>query len=195
METQSILATIKDIVLITGSLTSTLFAIFTYNKWKKEHKGKIKYELCRNVLKTVFKIRDDYRSARSPMMFAHEMIPGYSPGVSKESENLLHVHNGRIKYLAESCSSLHTLLPEIEIELNSEIKNYCNLLLIEIHHYQMKISEYIQVVDNEKKFEKEYIKEIRSQIYDIGENAVTKSFNDKVDKIKSEITKEIKKAL
>ena len=193
METQEILTTIKDIVLIVGSLTSTLFAIGTYNKWKKEHKGKLKYELCRNVLKTVYKIRDDYKSARSPMMFGHEMMPDYSPGISKESENLLHVHNGRMKYLAESCNSLHSLLPEIEIELNTEIKNNCNLLLIEIHHYQRKLSEYIQVVDNVKDLEKDYLKQIREQIYDSSENSASKSFNGKVEKIKSEIAKMIKK--
>lgn len=193
MEIELTLTTIKDIVLIIGSLTSTLFAIGTYNKWKKEHKGKLKYELCRNVLKTVYKIRDDYRSARSPVMFGHEMMPGYNPGITKESENLLHVHNGRMKFLSESCNNLHSLLPEIEIELNAEIKNFCNLLLIEIHHYQMKLSEYIQVVDNAKNLDKDYLKEIRLQIYDSSENASAKSFNDKVEKIKSEIAKEIKK--
>ena len=57
----------------------------------------------------------------------------------------------------------------------------------------MKLSEYIQVVDNAKNLDKDYLKEIRLQIYDSSENASAKSFNDKVEKIKSEIAKEIKK--
>ncbi len=97
-----------------------------------------------------------------------------------------------MKYLAKSCNDLQSLLPEIEIELNTDINKFCNLLLLEITHYQMKLSEYIQVVDNAKNLGKNYPREIRLQIYDSNQNPASKSFNDKLDKIKSEITKELR---
>jgi hypothetical protein len=185
---------IKDIILIIGSLTSTFFAFRSYSKWKKEHKGKIKYELCRNILKTVFTIRDDFKSVRSPLSLAYEFMPEYKPGKSKESENLSFIFNNRLKVLYDSCNSLSSLLPEIEFEFSSDLKKKCGDILYEITLYQMTLSEFIQISDVENIFNDEHYKELKLKVYNIGgDNELTLKFEKIIETVKKEIEKEIKK--
>ncbi|KQK26114.1 hypothetical protein AR438_11070 [Chryseobacterium aquaticum] len=185
---------IKDIILIIGSITSTFFAFRSYSKWKKEHKGKIKYELCRNILKTVFTLRDDFKSVRSPLSFAHELMPGYKPGESKESENLSYIFNNRFKVLYDSCNSLSSLLPEIEFEFSIDLKKKCEDILYEVKLYQMTVSEFVQISNVENIYKDEHYKVMKLKVYNIGDNnELTLKFEKLIDIIKIDVQKEINK--
>lgn len=185
---------IKDIILIIGSITSTFLVFRSYSKWKKEHKGKIKYELCRNILKTVFTLRDDFKSVRSPLSFAHELMPGYKPGESKESENLSYIFNNRFKVLYDSCNSLSSLLPEIEFEFSIDLKKKCEDILYEVKLYQMTVSEFVQISNVENIYKDEHYKVMKLKVYNIGDNnELTLKFEKLIDIIKIDVQKEINK--
>lgn len=193
---------IKDIILIIGSLTSTFFAFRSYNKWKKEHKGKIKYELSRNILKTILTIRDDFKSIRSPFIHPHEFMPEFQPkfqpefqpNKSKKSENLSYVFNNRLKVIYDSSNSLSSLFPEIELEFGNNLKKLCSDIIYEIKLYQMALSEFIQISDVENIFNTEHYKKLTLQVYNIGDqNELTMKFENLIEIVKKEIEKEIKK--
>ena len=187
------LTLVKDIILIVGSLTATIFTIRSFSKWKKEHKGKLKYELSRNLLKSVYDLRDDFKGTRSPMIWSHEFSSEYH-SKTKESEKYKYVFENRLKYLQNSYNSFLSLLPEIEIDCDSEINDLCKKLVKHITDYHLKVNEFIQLVDNWDLINNPYHKELNSTIFNNGKNnQTTITFNETVDKLTKELLKEINK--
>jgi hypothetical protein len=187
------LTLVKDIVLIIGSLTATVFTVRSLNKWKKEHKGKLKYELSRNLLKSIYDLRDDFKGVRSPLIRASEFSNEHDIRETKESEKYTYVFENRLKYLQESYNSFLSLLPEVEIDYTDEVNVLCNDLVGHIRNYHLKIGEYIQLVDNWN-IDNPYYVELHSIIFNNSDNnKTTLSFNETIEKLKKQLLKEIKK--
>lgn len=188
------LTLVKDITLIIGSLTATLFTFGSFNKWKKEHKGKLKYELSRNLLKSIYDLRDDFKGVRSPMILASEFSPDHDYSKTKESDKYKYVFENRLKHLQKSYNTYLSLLPEVEIDYGSKVNEHCEELINHITTYHFKMTEYIQVVDNWDLFNNPHHMELKNVIFNSGkDNKTTNSFNATVDKLKAQLTKEIKK--
>jgi hypothetical protein len=188
------LTLIKDIVLIIGSLTATIFTIRSFSKWKKEHRGKLKYELSRKLLKSIYDLRDDFKGLRSPMILVSEFSSNYHISKTKESEKYQYIFENRLKYLQKSYNTYLSLLPEVEIDYSSEINALCKELINHIINYHFKINEFIKLIDNWDLHNNTYHKELNSIIFNNGENnPTTTSFNETVDKLKIQLMKEIKK--
>ena len=185
---------IKDIILIIGSLTATIFTFRSFSKWKKEHKGKLKYELSRNLLKSIYDLRDDFKGVRSPMILASEFSSEHHISETKESEKHQYIFNNRLKYLQTSYNTFLSFLPEVEIDYGPEMNTLCKELISHITNYHFKMSEFIQLVDNWDLHENPYHKELNRVIFNNGENnPTTISFNETVDKLKTQLMKEIEK--
>ncbi|MBC8753637.1 hypothetical protein H2O64_03065 [Kordia sp. YSTF-M3] len=188
------LTLIKDIILIIGSLTATFFTLRSFNKWKKEHKGKLKYELSRNLLKSILDLRDDFGRVRSPLILASEFSSKHHISETKKSEQYQYVFQNRLKYLQESYNTFLSFLPEVEIDYNSEMSKLCKELTRHVTHYNIKLNEFIQLVDNLDTFNNPYEKELNSIIFNNGDNnPTTDSFDKTVGKLKIQLTKEMKK--
>jgi len=188
------LTLIKDIVLVISSLTAIFFTIGNFSKWKKEHKGKLQYELSRNLLKSIYDLRDDFNGVRSPMIYPSEFSSEHHISESKESEKYKYIFENRLKYLQKSYNTYLSLLPEVEIDYSSEINTLCMELIKQINNYHFKMNEFIQIVDNWDLLNNPYHKELNRIIFNNGENNTTTiSFNETVDKLKTQLMKEIKK--
>ncbi|WP_143569891.1 hypothetical protein [Tenacibaculum agarivorans] len=185
---------IKDIILIIGSLTATVFTIRSFSKWKKEHKGKLKYELSRNLLKSIYDLRDDFKGVRSPMILASEFSSEHHISETKESEKYKFIFENRLKHLQKSYNTFLSLLPEVEIDYGTEMNELCKELIKHITNYHFKMTEFIQLVDNWDLINNPYHKELNSIIFNNTQNnPTTDSFNNTVDKLKAQLLKEIKK--
>lgn len=182
------LGIIKDVILIIGSITATSFAFITFNKWKREHSGKLKYELLRNVLKTTYTLRDDFASARNPFVHGSEFMPNYDPKGSNQLENTIYVLNNRLKYLQTTYNDLLSLLGEIELEFGKETRNICHQPIRQINNYRFKVDEFIQLDGNSNN--DEYLQELRKIVYAIGANNPTTL---EFERVVSEIDKEVQR--
>lgn len=188
------LTLIKDIILIIGSLTATVFTVRSFSKWKKEHKGKLKYELSRNLLKSIYDLRDDFKGVRSPMIRVSEFSSEHHIPETKESEKYKFIFDNRLKYLQKSYNTFLSLLPEVEIDYGSEMKVLCKELVKHITNYHFNMIKFIQIVDNWDLFNNPHHKELNSIIFNNSEdNPTTDSFNNTVEKLKRQLMKEIKK--
>jgi hypothetical protein len=186
------LATIKDILLIIGSSTTILFAFLGYNKWKKELKGRVKFELTRTLLKEIYSFRDAFKSLRSTFIFASEFPNGHDPSNYNKQETNRHIFSNRLKYFNESYNSILSLLPEVELEFEKDLFDLVRDLLNQIMQYHMKLNEFIQLTDHGGN--DDYYQELRKVIYDIGENnPTTIKFMSTIDKIETKLKKEKKK--
>ncbi len=186
------LQTVKDIILIIGSLIGTFFTFVSINKWKKEHKGKLKYELSRNVLKASYALRDDFYGVRTPMIFASEYLPTYDFKKKMDTENYQYVFSNRLKSIQPSYNVFLSLLPEVELEFGKEIKDLCRELISRVNIYHMRVNEFVQLTDDTNN--DDYYKEVKNIVFFHGENdAIEIEFESAIKKIEDAIYLRIKK--
>jgi len=183
---------IKDLLLIISSLSTILFAFLGYNKWKKELKGRTKYELARTSLKTVYSFRYAFKALRSPLTLVHEMPPGFNPRNQKPKEDEHYVISSRLKIFNEDYNNLISLLPEIELEFDKELLDLFYELCRHITNYNLSLNEYFQlysVTNNEERFN-----DLRAIVRDIGkENKTSKEFDHTVEKLENQLRSILKK--
>lgn len=177
---------VKDILLIIGSITSIMFAFLGYNKWKKELKGRVKFELTRTVLKELYSFRDSFKYLRSPLMLAHEFPPNHDPRNHNESETNHYVFTNRFKDFGHSYNAISSILPEIELEFEPELFELIRELLFQVVQYKIRLDEFIQL--SGKTNNDEYLQELRRVVYDIGDdNPTTKKFMNAINKIENKL--------
>lgn len=186
MDLPFVLGIVKDIILIIGSITATIFAFTTLNKWKREHSGRLRYELLRNVLKTVYTLRDDFASARNSLIHSSEFMPEYKMESGSDKQNTIYVLNNRLKYLQNTYNELLSLLGEIELEFGKETRNICHQPIRQINMYRFKVEEFIQLDDSSNN--DYHLQELRRVVYSIGkDNPTTLQFDKTVSDIEAKI--------
>lgn len=68
------LTTIKDLVLIVTPVITILIAIHGINKWKNEFRSKAYFEASYKLLKSVYKLRNNFATLRNSFIMANEML-------------------------------------------------------------------------------------------------------------------------
>jgi hypothetical protein len=56
----------RDVLVALSALITAVIACYSLNKWRKELKGKSEYEIARQVLKSVYRVREAFIISRSP---------------------------------------------------------------------------------------------------------------------------------
>ncbi len=181
---------IKDIILIVSSITTIVISFYGLNKWKKEHKGKLRYELSRNVLKAVLNLRESFKEIRNPMMWPHELSSEHGAN-ARESEKWSYLFNKRLKSIQSDCNEFSTFLPEVEIEFDKETNSLCNELTDHFRKQHRAISEYIQLVDNCDQENPRFKKVYNVVFNDSDDNETTIAFNKTIDALKEKLSKEM----
>lgn len=62
----------KDVVNILAVPATLLLAYLGFGAWRREHRGKSRYEVARQLLKSTIAYRDILQEARNPMMQGYE---------------------------------------------------------------------------------------------------------------------------
>ena len=187
-----ILQIVKDILLIVGAATTILFAFLGYGKWKKELKGKAKYELARSSLKALYSFRDGFKGLRNPFTFSGELPPNYKPLNPNEEEEEQYVITNRLKNFNNDYNSLKSLLPEMELEYDQELFDLFHQLFGHVIDYQVKLNEYFLLLGRTNN--QEHFKELIVIIKDTGNpNKLTDEFNLTVSMIEEKLKAIIKK--
>ena len=57
---------VKDIVITLAAASAALCVYLGLNAWRNELKGKAEYELAKNVLKSVYRVREAFKHVRNP---------------------------------------------------------------------------------------------------------------------------------
>lgn len=67
-----IISIIKDILISLATLTTIILGIIGFNQWFQEFKGKTEFTSARNLLSSVYRIRNAISSCRSAFIPANE---------------------------------------------------------------------------------------------------------------------------
>ena len=69
-----ILTVVKDILTICSLIIASVIAILGLQTWRKQLTGKTEYDLARNILTGIYKIRDETKNVRDPAESKGEII-------------------------------------------------------------------------------------------------------------------------
>ncbi|HCG7231294.1 TPA: hypothetical protein NJ351_004468 [Vibrio parahaemolyticus] len=125
MSINEIVALIKDIVLGLCALGTFSLAIYGLKSWARELKGKADFEVSRQLIRAVYKFRDEMEYSRSPMTLAHEFPSDYDP-MNKTSEyqakSWSYVFTNRWKPVIDAVQELEAQGLEAEALWGNEVK-------------------------------------------------------------------------
>ncbi|HGY9608030.1 hypothetical protein [Vibrio harveyi] len=125
MSINEIVALIKDIVLGLCALGTFSLAIYGVKSWARELKGRADFDVSRQLIRAVYKFRDEMEYSRSPMTLAHEFPSDYDP-MNKTSEYQAkawsYVFSNRWKPVISAVQELEAQSLEAEALWGPEVK-------------------------------------------------------------------------
>ena len=97
---------IKDICLSGAAITTATVAWRGLSSWKKELKGKAKFEVGRGLILATYKLRDAVESCRNPFLSAIEYPKEYQTDKKErtsqdEGRAITHIYGNRFKKVSE----------------------------------------------------------------------------------------------
>jgi len=115
------IAAAKDIVVALAAAAAAVFAYLGLSAWRKELKGKSEYQLAKDVLKSVYKVREAFKHVRNPVIYQYEYpenMRDHHGHLKREHnfEGTAHVYEERWKKMAEAFGELeeHHLAAQVE---------------------------------------------------------------------------------
>jgi len=150
------LTIIKDISLIIVACIGSIVAIIGLNTWKAEQRGRVAFELARNLLANTYRLRDQVSNLRAPFMSAAEMKnpPDDSPFVKTEKgKHFYRQYSGyerRLTPIDETLKKIFVDLAEAEALWGSNIRKEYNKLFSIINKLVIEIHMYLDQLNPEK---------------------------------------------
>lgn len=180
----------QNVVVSLCALSTAAIAFAGFNKWRKELKGKSEYQLAKDILKSVYKVKRGFSVVRNPMMFAYEYPqeirdkPGHPQGADRH-EAIAHAYEKRWEHLENAFRELEDLTLDAMVEWGSEysevikpLRKCRGELLVAIQGYVRSLKEPPRP-PTEKEVEEEFS---RSTLYEVGSDSKHDSFTPEIDK-------------
>lgn len=119
MQCIEIVQIIKEIIISLAAITTVSLAIYGLRSWFRELKGKVEFEVARDLLKSTYKLRDSIWNFRLSIIFASEFPKDYNQSFvkldyEKEANAQAYVYNNRWKYLSSAVIDFDSKVLEAE---------------------------------------------------------------------------------
>jgi hypothetical protein len=116
---------VKDIVVACSAFGAAFIAYRGLGTWQKELKGKSEYQLAKDVLRSVYDVREGFKSVRKPGIFSYEYPEKMSTNSGHlkkdfKHEGTAHVYQERFKKLNSAFIKLEEQNLEALVEWGSE---------------------------------------------------------------------------
>lgn len=188
---------IKDILVGVSAVSAALFAYLGLTTWRKELKGKSEYQLAKEVLKSVYKVREAFKHVRNPGIYQYEYPKDMldNTGYLKREfhyEGTAHVYEKRWKMMAEAFSELEDHHLEAQVEWGPEFQDVILKLRTCKVELQITIQQLLEREKNPSMIERsgfEKNAEERSILYNLGSNSELDKFTPQIDEAINEFEK------
>ena len=139
---------IKDIIVSTAAVVTATVAIIGLYKWKAELTGKANFEASKELIKKVYKLRNEIGYCRSPGILGNEFPEGYmlfgTNSGDTEGRAWAHVYDNRWKGVREALIEYDTACLEAEALWGKEIKASEQQLMSVVRRLRAAIDATIQ---------------------------------------------------
>ena len=119
---------LRDVLLGAAAAATAFFAYLGLSTWRRELKGKSEYQLAKDVLKAVYKVREAFKFVRNLLIYSYEYPDDMKDphGHLKreyEYEGTAHVYQERWKKVAEAFQELEDLHLDAQVEWGPEYQD------------------------------------------------------------------------
>ncbi|ADG92762.1 conserved hypothetical protein [Arcobacter nitrofigilis DSM 7299] len=155
MELSECISMTKDIIVALAAVSTVIIAYMGLNKWKAELKGKVYFDTARNLIKVVYKVRDQIRLVRSSFMLDYEFPSDYNPldkNAEKKANAYVYLYQNRMKPLRDSLQELDVYVLEYEALWDNDIKEKAKKLSNLFFQLESSIKMYIEDVRTNGEF-------------------------------------------
>ncbi|MGR5299298.1 hypothetical protein ACPV5U_28575 [Vibrio mediterranei] len=196
MSALEVFSIIKD-VFLSGAAGITAYVAYTgLEKWQKELRGKASFEVARELIKSVYKLRDELGYCRSPFVSAVEFPEGYKGSLGKhtaeeEGQAWAHVYSRRWEPVGEAVQNFDAAVLEAEALWGVKIKEKAKELRQCMRILQVDIEAVIadKYSGGEDLKDRDLAKKVRASVSDTKskENELTNKINTAIGGLESEI--------
>lgn len=191
MEIGECMIIIKDITIALAAVVTAYVAFTGLNKWQKELKGKVHFDAAKDLIRAVYKFRDEMSYTRNPFITASEFPEDYDPWKKepkKEADAHVFIYQNRMKPLIEAAKELDVYTLEAEALWGKGIKNKCIKLRRTFFTLQRSVQTHISDISSGRenlRTEVEFKKEVQSHIYESTkkDDELSKEINNAIEKI------------
>ncbi len=166
-ELAKVIAAIKDVVIGVAAAVTAWVAVRGLNKWHSEMSGKNEYDVARNLMRATYRVRDELRAARTPMIWGNEF-----PDAKQDADGYRHVYTSRFTPVVEAIQEFDTNTLEAEALWGPTIRKATD----ELRGCVGELRAAMEAVLNDKatggedfKADREFGKRMRATVHDLGE--------------------------
>lgn len=196
MSAVDVFSIMKDIFLA-GAAGITAYVAYTgLEKWQKELRGKANFQVARELIKAVYKLRDELSYCRSPFISASEFPDGYKGTLGEhtdeeEGQAWAHVYTKRWKPVGEALQIFDTAILEAEALWGTDIKDKAKELRQCVRNLQVDIEAVIsdKYSGGEDFKDRDFAKKVKAAVSDTNstDNELTNRISAAIDGLESEI--------
>ena len=126
MTIPEIISTVKDILLGAAAVTTATVAVVGLKNWSRELRGKTEFQAAQNLMKTTYRVRDEFQYSRSPYIDVGEFPSDY-PGTQtanadQEAQAWSYIYSHRWAPVREALQEFETHVLEAEALWGSDIR-------------------------------------------------------------------------
>lgn len=81
------ISTIKDVLVAIAAIITSIVAVIGIRSWKHELRGKADFNAAIGLIKSLYKVRDEFRASRSPWVSPSEYPETYNPASRNSSKD------------------------------------------------------------------------------------------------------------
>ncbi len=128
LEIVQLITAAKDILLGLSAASAAFFAYLGLSAWKKELKGKSEYQLAKDVLKSVYRVREGFKHVRHPAIYQYEYpeeMRNHHGPLKREHdhEGTAHVYEKRWEVMEKAFGELEEYHLDAQVEWGSEFQH------------------------------------------------------------------------
>lgn len=188
-----ILSCIRDIIVSLAAVTTAIVAVIGVNSWRKELKGSSEFQTARNLIKSVYRLRDAIYDARSPLIRSSEFPPEYNLNNHKtkndNADAYAHVFNNRWEFVAKAVQEFDVASLEAEALWFKESSNRTSELrqcLVEIRASTESFVSNAASGNQDFESDKKFGKSVRENVFssrDSKDNKMNIKINNSIESI------------
>lgn len=128
-----IIVVAKDIFVALAAAVTASVAIIGLTNWNRELRGKAAFEVARGLAKATYKLREEIRSCRTPLIRSNEFPNGYSIPAShkdkaQDAQAYAHVYSTRWQPIWIALQEFDTQTLEAEVLWGADIRKKTDAL-------------------------------------------------------------------
>ena len=183
------IAAAKDILVALAAAAAALFAYLGLSAWRKELKGKAEYQLAKDVLKSVYKVREAFKHVRNPIIYQYEFpedMRDHHGHLKSEHdyEGTAHVYEKRWEKMAEAFGELEQHHLAAQVEWGPEFQD----VIVKLRSCRIELQVALQQMLERKKNPREALlmkseerAEEKSVMYHLGSDSKHDKFTPQID--------------